>query len=191
VVLTDLGMPELDGFALANCLREQGAKVPVIAMTAHATDEDRRRCAQAGAVEVVLKPLSIDALDAVLTRHARRAAAARSSTGDSADSGDRPIPPMTDEIRENLRTATLLSLALIDDAAARRRRAHPRGAAFDARRFRAGRRYRRWRRCAHAERIFAGPNRRAAGGMAGVRAAIERSAERLRAAGSGTGSEPA
>ncbi|MCW0060297.1 ATP-binding response regulator, partial [Burkholderia pseudomallei] len=52
VVLTDLGMPELDGFALANFLREQGAKVPVIAMTAHATDEDRRRCERAGAVEV-------------------------------------------------------------------------------------------------------------------------------------------
>ncbi|MEF9502164.1 response regulator [Burkholderia sp. 1B3(2022)] len=69
VVLTDLGMPELDGFALANFLREQGATVPVIAMTAHATDEDRRRCVQVGAVEVVLKPLSIDALEAVLRRH--------------------------------------------------------------------------------------------------------------------------
>ncbi|HDR9091708.1 ATP-binding protein [Burkholderia vietnamiensis] len=193
VVLTDLGMPELDGFALANCLREQGAKVPVIAMTAHATDEDRRRCAQAGAVEVVLKPLSIDALDAVLTRHARRAAAARSSTGDSADSGDRPIPPMTDEIRENLRTATLLSLALIDDAL-------PRG---DVERIRVELHSMRGgfalagdtvagAACAHAERIFSqGRTAALRAAWPACRAAIERSAERLRAAGSGAGSEPA
>ncbi|HDR8952887.1 ATP-binding protein [Burkholderia vietnamiensis] len=193
VVLTDLGMPELDGFALANCLREQGAKVPVIAMTAHATDEDRRRCAQAGAVEVVLKPLSIDALDAVLTRHARHAAAARSSTGDSADSGDRPIPPMTDEIRENLRTATLLSLALIDDALPRgdveriRVELHSmRGGFALAGDIVAG------AACAHAERIFSqGRTAALRAAWPACRAAIERSAERLRAAGSGTGSEPA
>ncbi|MDN8033526.1 ATP-binding protein [Burkholderia vietnamiensis] len=202
VVLTDLGMPELDGFALANCLREQGAKVPVIAMTAHATDEDRRRCAQAGAVEVVLKPLSIDALDAVLTRHARHAAAARSSTADStdstdstdsADSDDRPTPPMTDEIRENLRTATLLSLALIDDALPRgdveriRVELHSmRGGFALAGDIVAG------AACAHAERIFSqGRTVALRAAWPACRAAIERSAERLRAAGSGTGSEPA
>lgn len=196
VVLTDLGMPELDGFALANCLREQGAKVPVIAMTAHATDEDRRRCAQAGAVEVVLKPLSIDALDAVLTRHARHAAAARSSTADStdsADSDDRPIPPMTDEIRENLRTATLLSLALIDDALPRgdveriRVELHSmRGGFALAGDIVAG------AACAHAERIFSqGRTAALRAAWPACRAAIERSAERLRAAGSGAGSEPA
>ncbi|MBR7914597.1 response regulator [Burkholderia vietnamiensis] len=199
VVLTDLGMPELDGFALANCLREQGAKVPVIAMTAHATDEDRRRCAQAGAVEVVLKPLSIDALDAVLTRHARHAAAARSSTADStdstdsADSDERPTPPMTDEIRENLRTATLLSLALIDDALPRgdveriRVELHSmRGGFALAGDIVAG------AACAHAERIFSqGRTVALRAAWPACRAAIERSAERLRAAGPGAGSEPA
>ncbi|RQS09803.1 response regulator [Burkholderia sp. Bp9002] len=111
VVLTDLGMPELDGFALANFLREQGAKVPVIAMTAHATEEDRRRCAQAGAVEVVLKPLSIDALDAVLRRHGKREPAVKPNP---AAASARPV--MTDEMRDALRTATLRSLAAIDDA---------------------------------------------------------------------------
>ncbi|WGY70442.1 response regulator [Burkholderia cepacia] len=112
VVLTDLGMPELDGFALANFLREQGATVPVIAMTAHATEEDRRRCAQVGVVEVVLKPLSIDALGAVLQRHGGRGATALHA----ADRDDQQAPPMTDEVREQLRAATLHSLATIDAA---------------------------------------------------------------------------
>ncbi|WP_423382281.1 ATP-binding protein [Burkholderia sp. LMG 32019] len=112
VVLTDLGMPELDGFALANFLREQGARVPVIAMTAHATDEDRRRCEQAGAVEVVLKPLSIETLGAALRRHAGRDAASPASAH-----GQAPVAPaMTDEVRRTLRDATLHSLAAIGDA---------------------------------------------------------------------------
>ncbi|WP_175884053.1 hybrid sensor histidine kinase/response regulator [Burkholderia sp. BCC0044] len=115
VVLTDLGMPELDGFALANFLREQGAKVPVIAMTAHATDEDRRRCADVGAVEVVLKPLSIAALDAVLRRHGMRGAANQPERSDPE--GERPAA-MTDEMREKLTSATLHSLAVIDNALA-------------------------------------------------------------------------
>ncbi|RQR66986.1 sensor histidine kinase [Burkholderia sp. Bp9126] len=111
LVLTDLGMPELDGFALANFLREQRASVPVIAMTAHATDEDYRRCAQAGAVEVVLKPLSIGTLDAVLRRHAARKPRAVES---GADARRQPAP--TDEVRQRLREATLRSLDVMRDA---------------------------------------------------------------------------
>ncbi|KWE63617.1 hybrid sensor histidine kinase/response regulator [Burkholderia ubonensis] len=113
VVLTDLGMPKLDGFALANFLREQGATVPVIAMTAHATDEDRRRCEQAGAVEVVLKPLSIDALEAVLRRHGGRRVAASGAAKAPAHDGP---PVVTDEMRQTLHAETLRSLAVIEQA---------------------------------------------------------------------------
>ncbi|RQT14379.1 ATP-binding protein [Burkholderia contaminans] len=111
IVLTDLSMPQLDGFALANFLREQGAKVPVIAMTAHATDEDRHRCVQVGVAEVVLKPLSIDVLDAVLRRHSD-AAVARTATG-SASRGGPAMSVVTDEIRQTLRVATLESMSVL------------------------------------------------------------------------------
>ncbi|MGU7783255.1 ATP-binding protein [Burkholderia sp. PU8-34] len=117
VVLTDLGMPELDGFTLMRFLREQGVKVPVIAMTAHATDEDYRRCEQAGAAEVVLKPLSIDVLDAVLTRRTAargQAAVSNTETASSGHADNRPV--LSDEIHETLRAATLHSLAVIGDA---------------------------------------------------------------------------
>nr|WP_198360308.1 response regulator [Burkholderia ubonensis] len=116
VVLTGLGMPELDGFALARFLREQGAKVPVIAMTAHGTDEDYRRCEQAGAAEVVLKPLSIDALDAVLRRQAAYGKAAISNAAHASGRHADNQPVMSVEIREKLRAATLHSLAVIDEA---------------------------------------------------------------------------
>lgn len=100
---------------------------------------------------------------------------------------------MTDEIRENLRTATLLSLALIDDAL-------PRG---DVERIRVELHSMRGgfalagdtvagAACAHAERIFSqGRTAALRAAWPACRAAIERSAERLRAAGSGAGSEPA
>ncbi|MEN2469124.1 hybrid sensor histidine kinase/response regulator [Burkholderia sp. GS2Y] len=117
VVLTDLGMPELDGFALANFLREQGSTVPVIAMTAHATDEDRRRCERAGAVEVVLKPLSITTLEAVLRRHGGRRVLAGDTHAHASAAHDEP-PVVTDEMRQTLREATLRSLAVIDTALA-------------------------------------------------------------------------
>ncbi|VWD42218.1 two-component system sensor histidine kinase/response regulator [Burkholderia lata] len=113
VVLTDLNMPQLDGFALANFLREQGAQVPVIAMTAHATDEDRRRCAQVGVAAVVLKPLSMDVLDAALQRHGGQ----RGVRAEHAQSAARERSPfVTDEIRHALREATLRSLGTIEAA---------------------------------------------------------------------------
>ncbi|MBR8460254.1 response regulator [Burkholderia dolosa] len=111
VVLTDLGMPELDGFAFANFLREQRSPVPVIAMTAHATEDDYRRCERVGVAEVVLKPLSIDALDAALRRHAGRAPQAV-----SRDAGAAERPAVTAEIRDRLTAATRRSLASIGGA---------------------------------------------------------------------------
>ncbi|VWB36368.1 hybrid sensor histidine kinase/response regulator [Burkholderia lata] len=117
VVLTDLSMPQLDGFALANFLREQGAKVPVIAMTAHATDEDYRRCAQAGAAEVVLKPLSMDVLDAALRRHVGASVASGDSgRGTTGARAEREAIVMTGEMRRALCAATLRSLEAIDAA---------------------------------------------------------------------------
>ncbi|VWC72727.1 two-component system sensor histidine kinase/response regulator [Burkholderia lata] len=117
VVLTDLSMPQLDGFALANFLREQGATVPVITMTAHATDDDRRRCAQVGAVEVVLKPLSIDVLDAVLRRHGGSHAVRDGIAGDAtAVHAQHTALVVTDEIRRTLHEATLHSLDVLEAA---------------------------------------------------------------------------
>ncbi|WP_107310775.1 hybrid sensor histidine kinase/response regulator [Burkholderia metallica] len=113
VVLTDLGMPELDGYALANFLREQGARVPVIAMTAHATEDDYRRCEQVGVVEVVLKPLSIAVLDDVLKRHAARGAVPVASRAER----ERQLV-VTDEIRRTLDAATRQSLMALDTALA-------------------------------------------------------------------------
>jgi two-component system capsular synthesis sensor histidine kinase RcsC len=73
-VLTDLSMPVLDGYALARRLRAQGTAVPIIALTAHTTEESHRRCAEAGIDDVLTKPFSLAQLDAAILMlvHGRR-----------------------------------------------------------------------------------------------------------------------
>lgn len=58
LVLTDMQMPVMDGYALARAIRAAGRRVPVIAITAHAMGEDRRRCLDAGCDDHIAKPIN-------------------------------------------------------------------------------------------------------------------------------------
>ena len=57
LVVSDLEMPELDGLALTRAIRSRpaGATLPVVIVTTHGSDEDRRRGLEAGADAYVLK----------------------------------------------------------------------------------------------------------------------------------------
>lgn len=74
LVFMDCQMPELDGCAATRImLAELGDDCPVIvAMTANAGDEDRRRAAAAGMSDYLTKPVELDRLAAVLRRWGRR-----------------------------------------------------------------------------------------------------------------------
>ena len=72
LVLMDVQMPEMDGLAASRAIREledrRIALVPIVAMTAHAGAEDRRRSLEAGMNEHLTKPIDPAALGRKMLR---------------------------------------------------------------------------------------------------------------------------
>ena len=61
-LVLDVQMPEMTGFELHDQLAIQGAYVPVIFMTAHATPQTRARACRNGCFGLLLKPFDNEAL---------------------------------------------------------------------------------------------------------------------------------
>jgi PAS domain S-box-containing protein len=74
-VLMDLQMPEMDGYQATAKLRGDGrfGELPIIAMTAHATVEERQRCLLAGMNDHISKPIDPEMLFATVGRFYRKA----------------------------------------------------------------------------------------------------------------------
>ena len=62
LLLSDMQMPEMDGYTLARTLRANGYEIPIVAITAHAMAEDRRKCLEAGCNDYATKPINKAAL---------------------------------------------------------------------------------------------------------------------------------
>ncbi|HRD66743.1 MAG TPA: PAS domain S-box protein [Candidatus Competibacter sp.] len=69
LVLTDIQMPEMDGYETARRIRALAPGLPVIGLTAHAMPEERNRCLAAGMLDHVAKPINLDMLVAAIRRH--------------------------------------------------------------------------------------------------------------------------
>ncbi|WP_338066184.1 response regulator [Billgrantia endophytica] len=74
LVLMDIRMPGMDGVETTRALRSLGkhwAHCPIIAVTAHALEDDRQQLLDSGLQEVLIKPVDSIELEAILQRHLR------------------------------------------------------------------------------------------------------------------------
>jgi len=76
LILMDVQMPIMDGFEATRKIRMLGEKyrsrIPIVAMTANAFEEDRKAALDAGMDEHISKPIDIDKMKYILSRFLRK-----------------------------------------------------------------------------------------------------------------------
>ena len=76
LVLMDVQMPGMTGLEAAVAIRAETSgrfdpRVPIIALTAHTMDEERRACLEAGMDGHISKPIELEELQAAVLRYAK------------------------------------------------------------------------------------------------------------------------
>lgn len=72
LVLLDIGLPDIDGYTVAEKIRlpksNINSQAPIIAITAHSEDEERKRCLEVGMNRMITKPLTQEIAEAILSQ---------------------------------------------------------------------------------------------------------------------------
>jgi two-component system capsular synthesis sensor histidine kinase RcsC len=72
IVLSDVNMPNMDGYRLTQRIRQLGLTLPVVGVTANALAEEKQRCLESGMDSCLSKPVTLDVLKQTLAVYADR-----------------------------------------------------------------------------------------------------------------------
>jgi two-component system, sensor histidine kinase and response regulator len=120
VVLMDLQMPEMDGYQATAKLRSDArfAALPIIAMTAHATIEERQRCLASGMNDHISKPIDPSALFETVARYYRSAPGTSASVPAIAKTSDPVVKtagvPVVESRADNMEIPTVEGLNSVE-----------------------------------------------------------------------------
>lgn len=72
LIFMDLGMPDLDGLETTRAIRKMDIKQPVIiALTASAIKDDKKKCVEAGMDDYLSKPISLAKLESTVSKYSK------------------------------------------------------------------------------------------------------------------------
>ena len=98
LVLMDVQMPEMDGYEATRRVRSEpwGSRIPIIAMTAHALLEERRKALEAGMNDHISKPIDPEAMFATIGRYCktRQSPVAEPPQPAPAGAAEPSVPPI-------------------------------------------------------------------------------------------------
>ena len=69
IILMDVQMPEMDGLEATRLIRKKDPDIPIIALTAHAYEQDRELCLATGMNDYISKPVNRSDFIAVIRKH--------------------------------------------------------------------------------------------------------------------------
>ncbi len=72
IILTDVNMPNMDGYRLTQRLRQLQVTGPVIGVTANALAEEKQRCIEAGMDHCLSKPVTLETLSQTLSYYSQQ-----------------------------------------------------------------------------------------------------------------------
>ncbi len=100
LIITDLKLPKMGGLEVMEALLEQGIFIPTIVMTFHGTEETAMKALRLKAQDYLIKPFTIEEMEAALERASNAVQYARPETGTQEVEAEAKIAALEEEVEQ-------------------------------------------------------------------------------------------